>query len=74
MCTAHGIDTHVMESFADWKVQQALNIPSRYHPSLIVWCGYHAEEPKKMSLRYDSKDVLFEDNFGNPLKIPKELN
>lgn len=67
LCTSHGIDTHIMQAFADWKLHTALNIPSRFHPTIVVWCGYRAEEPKHRSMRYDSEHILFEDTFGNPL-------
>lgn len=56
-----------MQAFADWKLHKALNIPNRFHPTIVVWCGYRSEEPKKRSMRYDSEQILFEDTFGNPL-------
>lgn len=57
-----------MEAFADYKISSALNIPSRYQPSTVVWCGYRDEEaPKKPSVRYGSDYILYENTFGNPL-------
>lgn len=70
LCEGNDIQTHIMESFADWIVSKELNIPSRYHPSIIVWIGYKDDsENVKKTLRYKPEDMIFEDDFNNSIKL-----
>jgi nitroreductase len=59
---AHGIDSGPMGGFDPEKLKEALRIPDRYQPVMLVTLGYRAEEPRRTS-RLGWDDVVVEETF-----------
>lgn len=67
-CTARGIQTCPMEGFdSAAAVADAIGLPARYLPFMVISCGYELEPRKAVSQRRDFADVIFQDSFGNKM-------
>lgn len=63
-CQASGLSTVVMEGFNGSLVRKVIECPDRFFVSGIVPFGYAEETPSKASLRYESREMVFDEKFG----------
>lgn len=63
-CQAHGLSTNIMEGFDGHRISKMIGCPNRYFITGVVPFGYADDTPKKPSLRYDSKELVYNEKFG----------
>ena len=64
-CQANGLSTNIMEGFDGRKINALINCSKRYFVTGVVPFGYADDTPVKPSTRYNPKDMVYKETFGN---------
>uniref|UniRef100_A0A7S0WR52 Nitroreductase domain-containing protein n=1 Tax=Pyramimonas obovata TaxID=1411642 RepID=A0A7S0WR52_9CHLO len=62
--SAAGLTTSPMEGYDSRRVRSALNLPGHYSVALAVSVGYPPAQETRRSSRFDSKDLVYRNTFG----------
>ena len=63
-CQAHGLCSLIMEGFDGRHVSELIHCPKRYFVVGLVPFGYSSEENVKPTLRYETRNMVFNERFG----------